>query len=98
MRAGRGWGKGRVPLKTAGPGNCYSGTSGTRPDAGMARRLDWLVSEAVRQYGVERVARYLQVPADPAQVKSPGEILGLLTRRGLRHQEPAGTVFSRFLN
>jgi hypothetical protein len=82
----------------AGSGDYYSSTNNNRPDAGMAKRLNWLAEEAVKQFGAERVARYLQVPADPAQVKRSAEIVSLLTRRGQRKQEPAGTVFTRFLN
>jgi hypothetical protein len=82
----------------AGSGDYYSSTNNNRPDAGMGKRLHWLAEEAVKQFGAERVARYLQVPADPAQIKGPGEIVSLLTRRGQRKQEPAGTVFTRFLN
>jgi hypothetical protein len=79
-------------------GNFYSSTNNNRPDAGMAKRLNWLTEEAVKQFGSERVARYLQVPTDPAKVKGAYEIVGLLTRKGARTQEPAGTVFTRFLN
>jgi hypothetical protein len=81
-----------------GTGDYYSSTNNNRPDAGMAKRLNWLAEEAVKQFGAERVARYLQCPTDPAKVKNYHEIVGLLTRKGARKQEPAGTVFSRFLN
>lgn len=80
-----------------GSGDYYSSTNNNRPDAGMAKRLNWLAEEAVRQFGIERVARYLQAPGDPGQYKRAAELVGALTRRGSRKQEPAGTVFSRFL-
>ena len=82
----------------AGSGDHYSSTNNNRPDAGTPKRLQWLVEAAVAQYGAERVARYLQVPGDPAKVTKAAEILALATRRGARKQEPAGNVFSRFLN
>lgn len=76
----------------------YSSTNNNRPDAGMAKRIGWLVEEAVRQYGLERVARYLQAPGDPAKMKRGSDIVAALLRSAPRKQEPAGTVFSRFLN
>jgi hypothetical protein len=82
----------------AGTGNYYSSTNNNRPDAGMDKRMRWLLEEAVKQFGIERVARYLQVPGDPAQVKSYYDIIGLLMRKGRMKQEPAGTVFTRFLS
>jgi hypothetical protein len=81
----------------AGTGNHYSSTNNNRPDAGMAKRMNWLLEEAVKQYGAERVARYLQVPGDPATMKNHYSILHALMGRGGRTQEPAGTVFTRFL-
>jgi hypothetical protein len=82
----------------AGTGSYYSSTNNNRPDAGMDKRMRWLLEEAVKQFGAERVARYLQVQADPASVQSYGQILALALRRGRIKQEPAGTVFARFLN
>jgi hypothetical protein len=82
----------------AGSGAHYSSTNNNRPDAGTAKRMGWLLDEAVKQYGAERVARYLEVPGDPANFKDAYSILGALLRRGPRKAEPAGVVFSRFLN
>jgi hypothetical protein len=82
----------------AGSGAHYSSTNNNRPDAGTEKRLRWLVEEAVKQFGAERVARYLQVPGDPAGFTSAGQIVAALARRGARRAEPAGAVFSRFLN
>jgi hypothetical protein len=79
-------------------GDHYSSTNNNRPDVGTPKRIGWLTEEAVRQFGAERVARYLQVPGDPAKVKRAGEIVSALLRSGRRKQEPAGVVFSRFLN
>src|SRR5688572_10940474 len=42
----------------------YSSTNNDRPDAGMAKRIGWLLEAAIAQYGVERVVRYLQVAID----------------------------------
>jgi hypothetical protein len=82
----------------AGSGNYYSSTNNNRPDAGMDKRMRWLLEEAVKQFGIERVARYLQVPGDPTKVKGYSDIIALLMRKGHLKQEPAGTVFARFLN
>src|SRR5438128_7263958 len=65
----------------AGSGAHYSSTNNNRPDAGTPKRINWLVEEAVKQFGAERVARYLQVPGDPAAVKSYHDIVGPLLRR-----------------
>jgi hypothetical protein len=82
----------------AGTGNYYSSTNNNRPDAGMDKRMRWLLEEAVKQFGLERVARYLQVPGDPTKLKGYYDIISLLMRKGRVKQEPAGTVFARFLD
>jgi hypothetical protein len=83
----------------AGTGAHYSSTNNNRPDAGTDKRLRWLLEEAVKQFGAERVARYLQLPGDPAQLTNLAQILQAVYRlRGPRKSEPAGAVFSRFLN
>jgi hypothetical protein len=82
----------------AATGAHYSSTNNNRPDAGTPKRIGWLLEEAVRQYGLERVARYLQVPGDPSKMKRATDVAYALLRTGGRKQEPAGTVFSRFLN
>jgi hypothetical protein len=82
----------------AGTGRHYSSTNNNRPDAGTQKRLQWLVEAAVAQYGAERVARYLQVPGDPAQLTTAAEIVSLAVLHGGLKQEPAGNVFSRFLS
>jgi len=75
----------------------YSSTNNNRPDAGMPKRLGWLVEEAVKQFGVERVARCLGVEGDLSKL-SASSLTWPVMRRGGRKQEPAGVVFSRFLN
>jgi hypothetical protein len=70
----------------AGSGNYYSSTNNNRPDAGMAKRLRMLVEAAIAQFGEERVVQFLQVRGDPH------------VPRGSLKAEPAGEVFSRFLN
>jgi hypothetical protein len=82
----------------AGSGAHYSSTNNNRPDAGTPKRLQWLAEAAVAQYGGERVARYLQVPGDPARLSRARDIVSPLLGRGSRKPEPAGNVFSRFLN
>jgi hypothetical protein len=82
----------------AGSGAHYSSTNNNRPDAGTPKRIGWLLDEAARQYGLERVARYLQAPGDPAKMRRGSDVANALLRGSARKQEPAGTVFSRFLN
>jgi hypothetical protein len=69
-------------------------TNNNRPCGGlnyaMCKHLEALITEAVRQYGVDRVARYLRVEAD--DVADLADNL-----RGQRAATPAATVFSRFL-
>ncbi|MEJ3749979.1 hypothetical protein WEI85_42795 [Actinomycetes bacterium KLBMP 9797] len=69
-------------------------TNNNRPCGGlgyaMCKHLDALVTEAVRQYGADRVARYLRVAGDHA-----ADLIGNL--HGQRATTPAATVFSRFL-
>src|SRR5438270_11240039 len=68
----------------AATGNHYSSTNNNRPDAGTAKRIGWLLEEAVRQYGLERVARYLQVPGDPSKMKRATDLAYALLRTGGR--------------
>lgn len=82
----------------AGSGAHYSSTNNNRPDAGTEKRLSWLIEEAAAQFGLDVVARHLQAPGDPASFKNPADVLHALARRGGRKPEPAGNVFSRFLN
>jgi hypothetical protein len=52
----------------------------------------------VAQYGAERVARFLQLPGDPTSYRKGGDIAARVLRQGGQKREPAGTVFSRFLD
>jgi hypothetical protein len=81
----------------SGTGHHYSSTNNNRPDNGTDKRLNWLLEEAARQFGLQRVARYLEARGDPEKMKRAADIRAAL-RSGQRKQEPAGTVFSRFLN
>jgi hypothetical protein len=70
-------------------------TNNNRPCGGLSgpypcKHLRSMVDEAVLQYGLERVARYLRV-----EVAEGGDVLGALEP----HHEPtpAAAVFSRFL-
>jgi hypothetical protein len=83
----------------AGTGAHYSSTNNNRPDAGTDKRIRWLLEEAIKQFGAERVARYLQLPGDPAQMTDLAKVMQAVYRlRGPCRSEPAGAVFSRFLN
>jgi len=53
----------------AGTGHHYSSTNNNRPDAGTDKRLGWLLDEAASQFGLERVARYLEAGCDPTTLK-----------------------------
>ena len=82
----------------AGTGAHASSTNNNRPDAGTDKRIRWLLEEAAKQFGAETVARFLQLPGDPAQMTDLAPILQAVSRlRGPRKSEPAGAVFSRFL-
>ena len=70
-------------------------TNNNRPCGGLrgnapCKHLHALVDEAVLQYGLDRVARYLRVEA--------GDDDDLVSRlEGVREAAPAAVVFSRFL-
>ncbi|MFC5752849.1 hypothetical protein [Actinomadura rugatobispora] len=73
--------------------NCS--TNNNRPCGGAGgnyrcKHLKALIDEAVKQYGLERVARYLKVEA------SDGDDLNYLLQ-GTQEKAPAAMVFSRFL-
>ncbi|GAB3155340.1 hypothetical protein GCM10027290_51300 [Micromonospora sonneratiae] len=83
----------------AAASHAYScSTNNNRPCGGVnygpCKHLDALVVEAVVQYGVERVARYLHVEIDD-EVESGADLMRRL--RGHRESAPAAVVFSRFL-
>ncbi|NUT35302.1 MAG: hypothetical protein HOV79_19785 [Hamadaea sp.] len=74
-------------------------TNNNRPCGGLygsspCKHLQALADEAVLQYGVDRVARYLRVEADET-VTTGWDLLRRLN--GHHASAPAATVFSRFL-
>lgn len=78
----------------AGTHNYHCSTNNNRPCGGLrgspCKHLRVLVEEAARQYGLERVARYLRVDAQDAT-----QLVDRL--RGAHEPAPAAVVFSRFL-
>lgn len=81
----------------AGTYEYYSSTNNNRPDAGTDKRLSWLLEAAVAQMGAERVARYMKVAGDPSTMKTWVDVMRAMGRYGGQRAEPAGVVFSRFL-
>src|SRR5262249_60136690 len=73
----------------AGDLGYHSSTNNNRPDAGTAKRVRWLVEAACAQFGVERVARFLQLAV---QADKPGDIANEVARKGRPTREPAGQV------
>ncbi len=88
-----------VSFFEAGTLDYYCSTNNNRPCGGLrgvpCKHLQLLVKEAVVQYGVEQVARFLQIPVDLTQIKNEQDIFKRL--RGSPTKEPAAEVFSRFL-
>jgi len=80
--------------------NFYCSTNNNRPCGGLrggaCKHLRTLLSEAVAQYGLEQVARFLKVPGDLSQIKHARDIQA--RTHGSKKKEPASEVFSRFLN
>jgi hypothetical protein len=83
---------------TAGTHEYHCSTNNNRPCGGLrgspCKHLYALADEAVLQYGVDRVARYLQVDVGD-DAPSGAELVGRL--HGRHEPTPAATVFSRFL-
>ncbi|SDF99934.1 hypothetical protein SAMN05421505_10154 [Sinosporangium album] len=79
---------------TAGTHALSCSTNNNRPCGGLhgsaCKHLHALAGEAVLQYGLDRVARYLRV-----EVSEGGSLMGCLNGRPERAQ--AAVVFSRFL-
>ncbi|MDG4800946.1 hypothetical protein [Micromonospora sp. WMMD980] len=90
-----------VSSVTAGSHAVNCSTNNNRPCGGLrgtalCTHLYQLAHEALRQYGVEQVARYLQVDVGDGEGISVGS--QLLDRTDARHEPgPAAVVFSRFL-
>ncbi len=89
-----------VSFFEAGSHDYYCSTNNNRPCGGVrggpCSHLDALVANAVAQFGAPRVARYLAIDADFAQMQTARDVSGRL--RGSLRKEPAGEVFSRFLD
>lgn len=77
----------------------YCSTNNNRPCGGLGgypcNHLQALLQEAIAQYGIEQVIRFLKVPCDLRQLQDAGDILA---RKGTVKKESASDVFSRFLN
>lgn len=87
-----------VSSVTAGTHAYHCSTNNNRPCGGLrgapCKHLEALADEAVLQYGVDRVARYLRVDAGDGTQTG----VELLSRLDARHEPtPAAVVFSRFL-
>ncbi|GAB3806651.1 hypothetical protein [Micromonospora zhanjiangensis] len=85
-----------VSSVTAGSHGYSCSTNNNRPCGGngLCKHLQALVAEAVGQYGVARVARYLGLD-DADGSATPDDLLAQLG--GGPERTPAATVFSRFL-
>ena len=74
-----------------------SRTNNNRPDAGLPKRLGWLCDEAVAQFGLEQVVRFLGLEGQNG-LTSGQSIAWAVQRKGGHGSEQAAEVFSRFLN
>lgn len=78
--------------------NYSCSTNNNRPCGGLrgspCNHLIELLDEAITQYGIERVVRFLQLPGDPAQYP---HARAMLAQRGQAVNEATGGIFSRFL-
>lgn len=86
-----------VAFFEAGTGNYSCSTNNNRPcgGGGLCKHLQRLLSEAVEQFGVVRVAQYLEVPGDVTPQMGARDILAKL--RGVPTRAQVSAVFSRFL-
>lgn len=75
-------------------------TNNNRPCGGLrgspCKHLTALLSEGALQYGVERVARFLQIPGDLPSGTTHRDLIRHI--RGRQTKGEAGVGFSRFLN
>ncbi|HEX5597043.1 MAG TPA: hypothetical protein VFX61_13660 [Micromonosporaceae bacterium] len=82
----------------AGSHGYHCSTNNNRPCGGLrgspCKHLRTLVDEAVLQYGLDRVGRYLRVKMDDG-VSTGADLLSRLD--GQHEPTPAAVVFSRFL-
>ena len=88
-----------VSFFEAGTMDYYCSTNNNRPCGGLrgcpCKHLQALLAEAIAQYGIDTVVRFLKVPGDLSSLKSKRDIIA---RAGSLKKEPASEVFSRFLN
>ncbi|MFI2665311.1 hypothetical protein [Micromonospora carbonacea] len=87
-----------VSSVTAGSHAYHCSTNNNRPCGGLrgapCKHLHALLDEAVLQYGIARVGRYLRVDV-PDGAQTGGDLLRAL--HGHHEPTPAAVVFSRFL-
>ena len=89
-----------VSFFEAGTLDFYCSTNNNRPCGGLGggyacKHLVSLMDDAIAQYGLDRVVRFLKVPGDLSQITTAGHII---SRQGTLKKAPASEVFSRFLN
>ncbi len=88
-----------VSFWEAGSIDFYCSTNNNRPCGGLrgypCNHLQALLEEAIAQYGIEQVLRFLKVPGDLSQMHGINDIIA---RKGAVKKEAASEVFSRFLN
>lgn len=88
-----------VSFFVAGSLNYSCSTNNNRPCGGLrgspCNHLQALMNEAATQYGFDRVVRFLRPPGDPAQYE---HVIDLLRHAGQQVDDPASTIFSRFLS
>jgi hypothetical protein len=88
-----------VSSVVAGTHGFSCSTNNNRPCGGISsnrpcKHVQALVAEAVLQYGVERVARYLRIEVGE-DASTGADLMSLI--KGTIEQVPANAVFSRFL-
>ncbi|MCU0464464.1 MAG: hypothetical protein MUF38_07815 [Anaerolineae bacterium] len=80
----------------AGTMHYYCSTNNNRPCGGLGsspcKHLTLMMGEAITEYGVDTVARFLKLPPDEAN-----SFVGILKQAKGMSKSPAGEVFSRFL-
>ena len=89
-----------VAFFEAGSMDFSCSTNNNRPCGGLrgspCKHLTALLAEAALQYGVERVARFLQIPGDIPPTLAPKSLVAYIRGRHIKGE--AGVGFSRFLN
>jgi hypothetical protein len=81
--------------------NYYCSTNNNRQCGGInygCKHLEALITEAVLQYGAERIVEYLDIPHEEDSSINAHFIRNFIRNNGKILRKPAGTVFSRFLN